>query len=453
MWANQEARTFCDENWHSLQQKNPSVGADQTPVGGGAPWPVWIPSGSFVAVVSDETDRTEALLPYLADAHYAGLPVGETRQEVYAFCADTSKPPFRLAQNGAAVLDMRDLMGWVNSRRDHVSLCRSEGEEPIPALLFLHWARERRFFQEPAVNKLLVEELSELCCAVVVVSRYMLDLTWAVRSHVDAVVCCGVENLKCIYHLYTQFGSVYHRENEFSRLVSRRERWTWIDNSKELPARLKPDSERGMYDVVFDSNEARQRFESQPGTRIPTSRLALEKPGAALVILPSAEPGGGGLQRLDVRAEFLAKVLRWHATQVDLEKSFSGVVEGETENFPRAVFRENASLAREIMDQMLKALTSPAEMATFERRSLGSWNSERDEYELPSWFDCLSAHCDSNSRPVEPVRKTDENAYPPTNAFGPLDFLNTNPLNTSNDEISTSNDKGCMEMMDLESIF
>lgn len=344
------------------------------------PWPVSIPSGSFLAVVSDETDKTEALLPYLADAHAAGRAPGETRQEVFAFCADTSKPPFRLAQNGAALLDLRNLMGWVDARRERTESMRAAGFEPPPALLIFHWARERRFFQEPAVNRLLVEELARLACSVVVVSRYMLDVTWAVRSHVDAVICCGVENLKCIYHLYTQFGSVYHRENEFSRLVSRRDRWTWIDNSKELPARLKPNSERGMYDVLFDA------VTLLPSGAETVSRVAIDKPGAAVVTLPSAEPGGGGLQRSDAKQMMVAKILRWHASAVDLDRWFDS-----SQSEPRGVWKEQTWLARESFDQIVRLLLRPEELASFERRSLGNWNSSMDEYELPSWSESLAA--------------------------------------------------------------
>jgi hypothetical protein len=132
-----------------------------------------------------------------------------------------------------------------------------------------------------------------------------------------------------------------------------------------------------MYDVVFDGNNPFG------------SRLALEKPGAALVILPSAEPGGGGLQRLDVRAEFLAKLLRWHGSAVDLDKWSRSENSGLDPNV-KDTLRENAWLARETMDQMLRALTSVSEMATFERRSIGSWNPDLDEFELPSWSECLA---------------------------------------------------------------
>jgi hypothetical protein len=193
------------------------------------------------------------------------------------------------------------------------------------------------------------------------------------------VLCLGVETLKAIFHLYTQFGSVYHRENEFARLVARRDIWTWIDNSKELPAALKPESERGMYDVLFGDNES----------------IFIQKPSAALVVLPSAEPGGGGLQRLDARTELLADMLRWHAAKLATDKGRERIVYNHTqgnETDPVVITHlgtplelEESWLSRNLLDRVLLSALSPVEYAAFDRRSRGEWNSDTNTYGLESW--------------------------------------------------------------------
>lgn len=369
------------------------------------PWRVLIPTGSFLAVVSDEIAKTDAILPFLVDAHAAAHPCSP--QAVAIFSPDPAAgsrmqdgPVFRnggerfyrgggpgesvrgsVGHNSfrtnahssstsplsdipnATFYEVGEVVGWYRSRKEHAETHGTE--DLVPTLIVLHWMRDRRFFQETMISDLLTMDLARLKCSAVVVSRFMLDLTWAMRAYVDAVICCGLEVLKCIVHLYVQFGSVYHPESEFARLISRRECWTWIDNSKAFPAMLKPEGKRGMYDLgLIDS------------------RLHLTPPSIPRLVFHSQ----AGLQRHDGRKALLEDVVRWH---VNASRCLSGAPNaggGEAEPLSVALQKEDVvGAARHIIDALLQGLLSPQEYTDFLSQSVGPWDSEKCRYSAPLW--------------------------------------------------------------------
>lgn len=361
--------------------------------------PLDVGRGSFLLLVSESGQEFGPLI----EACYESFKTKATSElgknaEMIVFGPSGREVPDFASSCAHDLRNFERLAAWYRSRQVDIyegeiktGEVSSNHRDVPPCLVVIYGLSDRQLFCQPQVKD-FVGNLREVKCALVVTSTFQLEIPWEQRSKVTGLACSGVENNKILSHLWTQFGNVMCTESEFSRLVSRREIWTYLGVGKHKPC---------------DVNLRVVRYGPSSGKT--TAFLA---PPRAPVVLFRFDKG----KPKDARLTWINSCLQWHYETCELNRRCGSPLEffdeekagwrAPSEDDKNCLFaasdsyddrpadedlarRKNQYAARRIMDVALRSTATAAEYEAFDRTSMGSWIESQKTYEYPRWTSLL----------------------------------------------------------------